>query len=70
MTAHDVEKQALVLDRTAVIRVVSALRQYRQAAVLLLGKRYADGEVDAVALHVFKAEVNNAEEVLLEGEDG
>ena len=64
--ANDVEKQAMLLDRAAVLRVVSALRQYRHAAQSLLGKRYRDGECDAVALTVFEDEVKEAEEVLLD----
>ena len=44
------EKLAMVGDKAAALRVVSALRAYRKMTVELLKGRYADGEVDAVAL--------------------
>jgi hypothetical protein len=54
-TLQELEREALVLNRQAVIAVVSALRQYREIAQTLLSGRYRDGEVDAFALSNFAA---------------
>lgn len=56
------EKRAMLLDRDAVLRVISALRAYREASERLLAARYADGECDAVALSVFEDACREAEE--------
>lgn len=46
---QDHERSAMTGDRTAVLHVVSALRQYRAAVAALLVARYSDGFVDGVA---------------------
>lgn len=56
------ERQAMLLDRAAVLRVVSALRRYRAAASELLRSRYQDGECDAAALCSFELEIGEIEE--------
>lgn len=56
------ERQAVVLDRLAVLQVVSALRRYRAAAKALLHKRYRDGECDTVALTRFENECESIEQ--------
>lgn len=58
----NVEKRALIGDIGGIIRVVSALRQYREAADTLLESRYRDGECDAVQLHNFAEAVARAED--------
>lgn len=60
--AHAGERRALMLDRDDVIRVISSLRQYREAAQALLEARYGDGECDAVALQAFAEAILEAEE--------
>lgn len=59
------ERSAMCLDRAAVLRVVSALRAYRDASLKLLGARYADGFVDGAAMMSFECEVEEIEK----GED-
>lgn len=57
------ERAAMTGDRAAVLRVVSALRQYRAAARELLDARYADGECDRVAMSTFASVVEDIEGV-------
>lgn len=52
------ELEALAGNHTAIVRVVSDLRQYRAAAKKLLSLRYRDGECDACALCDFETDVN------------
>jgi hypothetical protein len=61
-----VEEGAMLLDRTSVMRVVSARRKLRDAASALLRARYGDGEVDAVALTALEAACRDAAEDLEE----
>lgn len=60
-----IERKAMVCDgierRQAVIALVSAVREFRQAAKALLDGRYRDGEVDAVALHQFETAIEEIE---------
>lgn len=56
------ERRALLGDRESVIRVVSALRKYRDGAAKLLLSRYRDGECDAVQLNEFYDACADAEE--------
>jgi hypothetical protein len=68
----DVEKDALMLDRGAVIRVVSALREYRAAAVQLLGEERRGGAgCDGAALSKFRLVIEDTEAALVdeEGDD-
>jgi hypothetical protein len=52
------ERDAMTGNRMAVIRVVSALRQYRAAVGEMLSKRYADGAVDGATLSAFASSVD------------
>lgn len=56
----DFEKKALLLDRAAVLEVVSALRRYREASKKLLDERI-DEMRDYYALRVFAREVADIE---------
>jgi len=58
---QEVERRALVSERSAVIALVSAIRRMRAASNSLLSSRYRDGEVDAVALHRFVSELEEIE---------
>lgn len=58
------EEKALLLDRTSIIRVISALRKYRAAVKELLEKRYQDGACDGVAVSQLESQVEEAEEDL------
>lgn len=55
------ELKALIGDRAAVVQLVSALRKYREAATVLQGHRYQDGEVDTVALSAFFSDCQDIE---------
>jgi hypothetical protein len=70
VSAEEVERKAMLLDRSAVLRVVSALRQYRTAATRLLSSRHSDGTADGDSTAVFSAAVKEAEEVLKEEAEG
>ncbi len=65
MTSHEVEKQALLGDRQAVIKVVSALRQYRAAAQQLEKNRHFGGVDHGNAL-VFADAIKEIEDALEE----
>ena len=52
----------LMMDREAVIRVVSDLRLYRAAVQRLLSCRYSDGEVDGAMMHEFVCTVEEIED--------
>jgi hypothetical protein len=56
------ERDALLLDRGAVVRVVSGLRKYRAEVVKMLGARYWDGEVNAATLSAFASHIEDIEE--------
>ena len=56
------ERAAMLLDRAAILRIVSALRRYRAASESMLAARYTDGEVDGATLSVFEEEVKGIEE--------
>lgn len=58
----DTEKRALCGDKSAIVRIVGALRRHRAAAQKLLDSRYADGEVDAAQLSRFESECAEIEE--------
>jgi len=62
MSLEKTERSAMLLDRQAVLVIVSALRKYREASKVLLDSRYRDGEVDAVALHTFQSAISEIEE--------
>ena len=55
------EKEAMTLDRAAILRVVSGLRGYRAEVKALLAKRYSDGEVDGATLSLFALRVDEIE---------
>jgi glucose-6-phosphate 1-dehydrogenase len=55
------EREALLMDRHAIINVVSALRKYRAAAQKLLQGRYRDGACDGVAVSQFAEEIEETE---------
>ena len=59
-----IEKDALLLDRDSVIKVVSALRKYRGACERLLNSRYSDGECDSVSLSDFKIDIDEINDEL------
>jgi hypothetical protein len=64
---QEIERLALVsADHNFRSRLVSAVRQYRNATAALLSSRYSDGEVDAVALNNFVLEIERIEQA----EDG
>lgn len=62
MSIFDIEKKAMVLDREAVLSLVSIERRLRQASEQLLSKRYKDGEVDRVALDIFSDTIDHLKE--------
>lgn len=64
--SFDCEKQALTGNHTAMIRVISNLRSYRDACKNLLSKRHEDGEVDCVALDIFEREITEIDTYFLE----
>jgi hypothetical protein len=55
------ERAAMLLDRPAIWRVVSALRGYRAECRALLADRYRDGEVDGARLSSFASHVEDIE---------
>jgi hypothetical protein len=55
------ERQTLLLDRSAIIQVVSALRGYRELSQKLLSKRYENGEC-ALALCEYQSKIAELEE--------
>ena len=59
------EERALLLHRREVIKVVSALRIYREAASRLLKGRYNDGYTDSVTLSDFERGCGEAEDLLV-----
>ena len=59
---HELEKAALTGDLGSTVRLVSAFRRYRAAAVKLLLSRYRDGECGAVALTSFASDLQDIEE--------
>lgn len=61
-----IEQRALLLDRQAVIEVISALSRMRMAAELLIKARYGDGEVDSYMMHAF---IDTVEEIEKDLED-
>jgi len=60
--AQLIEQKAMVLDRHAVLQLVSALRRYREASRDLLQGRYMDGGIDGAAASRFESEVAAIEE--------
>ena len=64
----ETEKRALVGDRDSILRVVSAVRIYREAARQLLSSRYRDGECDAAALSTFEAACDNTNDIFQQRE--
>lgn len=56
-STFSVEKKAMLLDRHAVLQIVSALRRYRQASEVLLSARYQDGSLDRAAASTFAREI-------------
>ena len=65
---EEVERQALLCDREAIQKVVSALRRYRAIVTQTLERRYRDGECDRVQLSNLEFEVEEIEEFLREDE--
>lgn len=62
------ERAAMTGDRSAIVRLVSAVREFRTAAAKLTERRYSDGACDGVAVGEF---VNAVEEIeLAHREDG
>jgi hypothetical protein len=55
------ERRAMTGDGSSVLRIVGALRRYRQAVENLLEATYSDGECDAVALAKFKETIEDIE---------
>lgn len=55
------EREAMLLDRQAVIQVVGYLRLYRAAAKRMLSLRYTNGECDSCALHEFESTIEDIE---------
>lgn len=55
------EREAMTGDRSAVLRIVSALREYRREVKQLLERRYSDGEVDGATLHGFASAIDDIE---------
>ena len=55
------ERDAVLRDREAILRVVSGLRRYRLAVAKLLASRYQGGSVDGVATHELASEVESIE---------
>lgn len=55
------ELDAMTGDRMSVIRVVSALRLYRKAAIELRALRYQDGALDGAAASAFFAAIEDIE---------
>lgn len=55
------EESALVLNRDAVLSVVSALRRYRAAVRKVLETRYSDGSIDGYYSSVLEMSANEIE---------
>ena len=53
-TWHDIEKEAMTGDRGAVLKIVGALRRYRQAADALLSTKWGDGACDGAMVFRFE----------------
>lgn len=64
MSAEQTERDALLLKRVAVIRVVSALRQYRALTKTLKERRWNDGALDGATTFSFFDAVTEVEEAL------
>lgn len=62
MSKHQLEKDALLGDRAAIIQVVSDLRGYRAASAKLLAARYRDGACDGFSMSQFNDAVQEIEE--------
>ena len=60
------EELAMIGDRMAILRLVSAVRQYRDAVKNLLSSRYSDGECDAVGITTFEVTCKEIENSLEE----
>lgn len=58
----EIEKQAMIGDRTAALVVVSLCRQYRQLIRQALDSRYADGTIDGYSATRLADEVASLEE--------
>jgi hypothetical protein len=50
---HELEEQAILLDRKAIVNLVSIGRSLRAYIEILAASRFTDGEVSAVALTNF-----------------
>ena len=61
-SSQENEREALLLDRDAVIRVVSDLRLYRAAAKRLISVRWGDGACDGACIHAFASQVEDIED--------
>lgn len=57
------ERDAMCGDRAAVLRVVSALRGYREAVRSVLSTRYRDGFIDGVAAAALSSSAEEIEGV-------
>ncbi len=55
------ERKAMLGDRMAVLRVVGALREYRQAFERLAASRYSDGAADGAAMAAAVSAVSEIE---------
>ena len=55
----EIEKQAIVGDREAILTVVSDLRRYRAICERLLGARYSDGTVDGATMSVIASDIGD-----------
>lgn len=66
-TLQDIERDAMLLDRAAVLQVVSALRCYRAAVQRALSLGYGDGTIDGATAYTLASSVKEIEAV---DEDG
>jgi hypothetical protein len=58
-----IELKALVLDKQAILELVSCVREMRSVTKKLLGSRYRDGECDAVTLTTFAQRMDAIEDL-------
>ncbi len=68
MSSFDTEKDAMCLDRGAILRLVSAVRKYRAAVTRARGLTYGDGTLDGATASTLWSECDDAE-ADLSGED-
>lgn len=55
------ERAAMIGDRAAVLRIISALIRYRQAAKEVIDSQWSDGAIDGACANTFRFTVEEIE---------